>query len=174
MPRRLLAAISFSALLAILLSLIPTVDLLSNKEDVPVFQASRPIQLGEHNVVDLFTFMPTHYNIKRVRWENRSLYVDIVVQPTQKADLPVLYQDFYTLAYHTFQYTQNVNALLFRVVEEARENRRNARLLVAIEAKRPASLDQWKAPESVEHYPSYIEKMFPVRIEPYFRQRVIP
>ncbi|WP_134687407.1 hypothetical protein [Brevibacillus migulae] len=174
MPRRLLAAIAFSTVLAFLLSLIPTVGSLSQKEDVPAFQAAKPIVLGEHNLVDLFTFMQTHYNIKRVKWENRTLFVDIVVRPTEEADLSVLYRDFYTVAYDAFRYTQNVHSLFFRVVEEAKETRGNSTLLVAIEAKRPSDLKQWPAPEQVDNYSRYIEKTFPVRIEPYFRERVSP
>lgn len=174
MPRRLLAAITFSTLLALLLSLIPTVGLQYSKEDVPAFQATKPIQLSEHNLVDLFTFMQTQYNIKRVKWENRSLYVDIVVRPGEKADLPILYRDFYTIAYDTFLYTQNVNSLFFRVVEEAKGVRNQAKLLIAIEAAKPARIEQWAPPASVQNYPTYIEKTFSVRIEPYFRERVSP
>ena len=174
MPRRLLAAVAFSTLLALLLSLIPTVGTLSPKEDVPVFQAAKPIVLSEHNLVDLFTFMQTHYNIKRVKWENRTLFVDIMVRPREDADLSVLYRDFYTVAYDAFRYTQNVQSLFFRVVEEPKESRGNSTLLVAIEAKRPADLKEWLPPEQVDNYSSYIANTFPVRIEPYFRERVSP
>ncbi|NGQ94578.1 hypothetical protein G3578_05205 [Brevibacillus sp. SYP-B805] len=170
MPRSLLAAIACSALLALLLSLVPTVGLQTGGEHIPVFQATKPVVLGEHNLVDLFTFAQTHYNIKRVKWESPSLYVDLVVDQGQSADLSGIYRDFYTLAYDAFLYTANVDRLYFRMLEGKDE--RSARLLVSIRADRPRS--ELTPPDSVSDIASFVEHTFSVRIEPYFRKSVSP
>jgi hypothetical protein len=172
MPRNLIAAIAASTLLALMLSFVPGVTW--KEEDVPTFQASRPIELSEQNVVDLFTLVPTHYNIKRVKWENQSVFVDFVVGPKEKVELPLVYRDFYTLTYDMFHFTDNVKQVFFRLLEEGTERNSSAKLLVAIEAKRSQTSLQTQSPEAIADIEGYVKAVFPVRIDPYFQQRVTP
>jgi hypothetical protein len=172
MPRNLIAAIVASTLLALMLSFVPSVTW--KEEDVPTFQASRPIELSERNVVDLFTLVPTHYNIKRVKWENQSVFVDFAVGPKEKVELPLVYRDFYTLTYDMFHFTDNVKQVFFRLLEEGTERNSSAKLLVAIEAKRSQTSLQTQSPEAIADIEGYVKAVFPVRIDPYFQQRVTP
>jgi hypothetical protein len=174
MPKSLLAAIAISTLLALMLSIVPTIGLHKGREHIPVFQAAKPIVLHERNLVDLFTYIQTHYNIKRVKWENKSLFVDLVVRPHDLVELPLIYRDFYTLAYDVFLFTQNADHLFFRVLEEADEGKRSAKLLVSIQADRPRMKAALVPPEFVKDLTKYVEEAYPVRIEPYFRKRVSP
>ncbi|MFY0543054.1 hypothetical protein [Brevibacillus sp. H7] len=170
MPRNLLAAIVAASMLALLLSLVPTVTW--KGEDVPTFQASRPVELTEQNVVDLFTLVPTHYNIKRVKWENQSVFVDFVVRPAQQVDLPLVYRDFYTLTYDLFHFTGNTKQIYFRLLEEEKPS--TAKLLVAIEAKRTQTAAHAASPADIQDVRTHVEQRFPVRIDPYFHERVSP
>jgi hypothetical protein len=170
MPRNLLVAIVAASMLALLLSFVPA--LTSKEADVPAFRESRPVGLNEQNVVDLFTLVPTHYNIKRVKWENQSVFVDFVVRPAQKVELSLVYRDFYTLSYDLFRFTDNTKRVYYRLLEE--EQTATARLLVAIEAKRSQTEAYKTSPDEMQDVQAFVEKTFPVRIDPYFRERVIP
>jgi hypothetical protein len=172
MPRNLIAAIVASTLLALILSFVPTVTW--KEADVPAFQTSRPVELNEQNVVDLFTLVPTHYNIKRVKWENQSVYVDLAVGPKEKVELPSVYRDFYTLTYDLFHFTDNVKQVFFRLLEEGTERPESAKLLVAIEAKRSQTSTYARSPEAIADMQEYVEAVFPVRIDPYFQERISP
>ncbi|WP_039070931.1 hypothetical protein [Brevibacillus borstelensis] len=171
MPRRLFVAIAMSAFLAAMLSWVPT---LSWKQvDVPAFQAARPVELSEQNVVDLFTFMTTHYNIKRVKWENPSVFVDLAVSPKDRIDANRVFHDFYAVTYDLFRLTGNVEHVYFRLLEKE-EVENTSKLLVAIEANRPDRAAYFVSPTDVEDYETHVKTRFPVRVEPYFYERVSP
>lgn len=174
MPRNLLAAFFVSAVLALLLSFVPSVTWKTSKQEIPTFQASHPVELSEQNVVDLFTLVPTHYNIKRVKWENQSVYVDFVVNPSEQVELTLVYRDFYTLTYDAFHFTDNVRQVFFRILEERQDKPAAAKLLVAIEASRPRYISDLSFPDSIKDVRTYVENTFPVRVDPYFSERVIP
>ncbi|MDA5106871.1 MULTISPECIES: hypothetical protein [Brevibacillus] len=171
MPRRLLAAIAVSTLLALMLSLVPGVPW--NQPDIPAFQASRPVDLSEQNVVDLFTFMSTHYNIKRVKWENPSVHVDLAVSSGQRAELPLVYRDFYVLVRDLFRLTANVEQVYIRLLE-VEPDTPAPKLLIAVEAQRKDKSAYETPPEQIADLESHIRARFPVRIDPYFYQRVSP
>lgn len=174
MPRNLLAAFAVSALLALMLSFVPTVKWNQSDPDVATFQMSEPIMLSEQNLVDLFTLVPTHYNIKRVKWENESIFVDFLVRPGDAVDLPLIYRDFYSLTYDVFLRTRNAKRVFFRLLEAEKDDIRRAKLLVAIEAERPHNTAALFPPESVKDIKMYVEETFPVRLDPYFHERVSP
>lgn len=175
MPRHFLAALMVSVMLALLLSAVPAIQRLDGgTAHVSVFHPAKPIWLSEQNLVDLFTSVSTHYNIKRVKWENRALYVDLRVDGRHQAELTQVYRDFYALAYQAFLHTQNVQQLYFRLLEEAASSRHSAKLLVAIQAARPQDLSALKSPEAVQDIAMYVEEHFPVHVEPYFQQGVRP
>jgi len=171
MPRRLFAAIAMSAFLALMLSLVPNAGW--KRSDVPTFQVSRPIHLSEQNVVDLFTSVETHYNIKRIKWENPSIYVDAVVKPAAKVELSRVYRDFYSLTHELFTLTDNVRHIYFRLLEET-DAPRVSRLLVAIEAGSANQPAFEKAPDQLTDVKSYVKQTFPIRIDPYFYERISP
>ncbi|RNB88993.1 hypothetical protein EDM59_07830 [Brevibacillus nitrificans] len=171
MPRRLFAAIAVSAFLALMLSLVPNTGW--KRTDVPTFQASRPIHLSEQNALDLFTSMTTHYNIKRIKWDNPSLYVDLAVKPSDKVELSEVYQDFYSLTHELFTLTDNVKQVYFRVLEE-RDTPKESRLLVAIESN-GTDADAFDKPLATQvDVEQYVRDSFPVRIDPYFYERISP
>ncbi|WNC17251.1 hypothetical protein [Brevibacillus brevis] len=171
MPRRLLAAIAVSALLAFLLSLVPSARW--KQTDIPTFQASRPIDLSERNALDLFTTVPTHYNIKRIKWENPSVYVDLAVKPEEKVELSRVYLDFYSLTRELFAVTANVKHVYFRLLEE-KDVPKESRLLVAIESSDANQAAFGKPPEEIPDVDTYVRGAFPVRIDPYFYERISP
>lgn len=171
MPRRLFAAIAVSTFLAILLSLVPSTAW--KKADVPTFQATHPVYLSEQNMMDLFTLVPTHYNIKRIKWENSSVYVDLAVQPAQKVELSHVYQDFYGLTHDLFTLTNNVKLVYFRLLED-QESAKGAKLLVAIQSDKNQPQAYSKPLEELPDVSAYVKSTFPVRIEPYFYERISP
>ncbi len=175
MPRNLLAAISVCALLALLLSYIPTVSYHQNTA-VPTFQPAQPLLLSKQNVVDLFTFVQTHYNIKRVKWEDQSIYVDLAVNGTEKLELPLIYRDFYSLAYQSLQTTRNVQHVYFRLLEEQanQDADQPPKMLVAIQADRPAKKETLPALQEIHDLPEFVENHFFVRQDPFFQERVSP
>jgi len=174
MPRHYLAAMMISVMLALLLSAVPAIQKRDDTTHISVFHPIKPIWLSEQNLVDLFTSVSTHYNIKRVKWENRALYVDLRVAGRHNADLPQAYRDFYALAYQAFLHTRNVQQLYFRLLEEAASSRHSAKLLVAIQATRPQDLSELKPPEAVQDITMFVEEHFPVHVEPYFQPSVRP
>ena len=171
MPRKLFLAIAASTLMALMLSLVPGTTWFS--EEVETFQRARPIQLTEQNGFDLFTMVSTHYNIKRIKWEKPAVYVDLTVRPGEKVELSRVYQDFYNWAYDLFTYTENVKQVYFRVLEESGKGR-NARLLVAIQADRSAMADRMLSGYAGQDAATFVKNRFPVRIDPYFYERMIP
>jgi hypothetical protein len=174
MPRNLLAAFAVSALLALMLSLVPSVKWNPAKQDVATFQMAEPVAVSEQNLVDLFTLVPTHYNIKRVKWENESIFVDFLVTPRDGVELPLIYRDFYSLTYDMFLRTRNVKRVFFRLLEAEQDSIRSSKLLVAIEAERPRNTAVLFPPETIKDIKMYVEETFPVRLDPYFHERVSP
>ncbi|WP_238933634.1 hypothetical protein [Brevibacillus choshinensis] len=170
-PRRLFAAIAVSAFLALMLSLVPNAGW--NQTDVPTFQASRPIHLSEQNALDLFTTVETHYNIKRIKWENSSVYVDLAVKPKETVELTRVYRDFYSLTHELFTNTDNVKQVYFRMLEETDEPREQ-RLLVAIDSSRAKESAVSKPIADLQDVDRYVKGSFPVRIDPYFYERISP
>jgi hypothetical protein len=156
MPRKLFLAIAVSALLAMLLSLVPGDRW--QEANLATFQPSQPIQLTERNALDLFTMVSTHYNIKRIKWDHAAVYVDLAVKPRQNVELPFVYQDFHNMTNQLFSLTYNVNQVYFRLLEESDLLNGN-RLLVAIQTDRQSHSNQ---------------TTFPIRIEPYFYERISP
>lgn len=172
MPRNLFAALLVSACLALLLSFVPSVRWHGSVTDVPAFQSQKPIVLNQQNLVDLFTLARTHYNIKRVKWENGSLYVDFSLTASDSADVKALYQDTYEVAYRAFQFTRNVQHLFFRLLETQADQ--SSRLLVAIQADRPQAGVIFPAPDRVDDIQAFVERLFIVRFEPGFAERIRP
>jgi L-lysine 2,3-aminomutase len=171
MPRNLFVAIAVSTFLALMLSLVPGASW--KQADVPTFQTSRPIQLNEQNALDLFTMVATHYNIKRIKWENSSVYVDLAVLPAQEVQLSHVYQDFYGLTYNVFTLTDNVQQVYFRLLEES-DTAEGSRLLVAIHSNRSNHSAYAKSMAEMTDVATYVRSTFPVRIEPYFYERISP
>lgn len=171
MPRKLFMAIALSTFLAMLLSLVPQAAW--ERQDVETFRASRPIQLNEQNGLDLFTSISTHYNIKRIKWAYPAVYVDLSVSPGEKVELSQVYEDFYNWSYDLFTYTDNVRQVYFRLLEE-NATTRISRLLVAIQSDRGAMADGALAGDAEGDISTYVKSRFPVRIDPYFYERITP
>lgn len=171
MPRNLFIALLISTGLALLLSLVPEVGG-DRPGEVETFQQAQPIYLDEQNLVDLFTLSATHYNIKRVKWDNRSLYVDFAVPSSQLVDEKLLLEDFYSLVYKTFTMTYNVEHFFFRLLEI--DHRDTVRLLLAINAARPLDLTSLLPPEQIADLGRYIKQTFELRLDPELEQRFRP
>ncbi|MGE5703854.1 MAG: hypothetical protein ACM32O_15115, partial [Clostridia bacterium] len=154
MPRNLLVALLMSGLLALLLSLVPSVYR-NDRSAVPTLRHAEPIVLTNQNVVDLFTFLPTHYNIKRVKWEEQSIYVDLTVSDKQPPELVQAYRDFYLLAQRVLTNTQNVKRFHYRLMEEPVDQPH--RLLVAISASRPLQQAQMIDANDLTAIKRYVE-----------------
>lgn len=174
MPRNLLAAFAISALLALLLSFVPEVKWKPAGQDIATFQSTSPIVVSEQNLVDLFTLVPTHYNIKRVKWENESIFVDFAVGPSDKVELSAVYRDFYTFAYDVFHYTSNAKKVFYRMVEEEKDQEQSAKILVAIQAERPQTNQELFAPDTIKDIKMFVEERYPVLLDPYFSESVSP
>lgn len=171
MPRKLLVVIIFSTFLAFALSLIPTLSAERVNGDLPAFHEFRQTTLTQENLVDLFTLTPTHYNIKRVKWENRAIYVDFSVTPAEKVDLSLYYYDVYALIHKTFRWTNNVDHLYIRLLDDVDQT---SRLLIALQANRPQTIRDLPAPDRVKDTKLFVEKTFQVRIEPALSDRISP
>ena len=171
MPRQLLIMVCVSAFMAFAISFLPSMAKTPYSQEMAVFSEHQQMNLTEQNLVDLFTLMPTHYNIKRVKWENRAIFVDLSVTPEEKLDVPVFYLDTYTLIHRTFRLTKNVEHVFLRLLEE---DKQTAKLLVYIQATRPLSIRDLPAPERVTDPQKYVESTFQVRIEPALHERVHP
>ncbi|EJL32107.1 MULTISPECIES: hypothetical protein [Brevibacillus] len=171
MPRQLLMAIAVSTFLALMLSLVPTNQWM--QADIPTFQSARAIHLSEQNALDLFTRMSTHYNIKRIKWENPSIYVDFVVKPAEKVELNTVYQDFYRLTYDLRTYADNVGPVYYRLLEET-DPPKESRLLIAIQSTTGNLAGHDKPLTDPSDIQSFVSSTFPIRIEPYFYERISP
>lgn len=171
MPRNLLAAVMMSALLALLLSFLPSIRA-NDPYAVPTFRQNQPVVLTKQNMVDLFTFLPTHYNIKRVKWEEKSIYVDLAVSEKQPAELVQAYRDFYLLCKQSLAMTQNVQQLNFRLMEEPLDQ--PAKLLVAISARRPMQQNEPIDLNDLDAIKQYVEGKFQVLVDPFFHENISP
>ncbi|MGG1659645.1 hypothetical protein [Brevibacillus sp. NRS-1366] len=171
MPRNLFMAIAVSTFLALMLSLVPSSGW--KGADVPTFHAAHPIHLSEQNALDLFTMVETHYNIKRIKWENSSIYVDLAVKSDQKVELPHVYQDFYGLTHDLFTLTDNVKQVYFRLLEVT-DTPKESRLLVAIQSNSENQAAHATPLTELSDVESYVRDTFPVRIDPYFYERISP
>ncbi|WP_126427313.1 hypothetical protein [Brevibacillus marinus] len=171
MPRKLLTAIAVSTFLALLVSLVPTVPQRGSGGDIAAYRPVAPIVLSEQNLVDLFTMIPTHYNIKHVKWESRSLYVDIAVAPSERLTEQLLFQDVYSLLYRCFQLTRNVDHLFFRLLE--RDEGRSVKLLVAIQVDRPPGVFHFPPPEQMANPQQLINGVASkLRFEPAYEDKL--
>ncbi|WP_400163792.1 hypothetical protein ACAF76_012025 [Brevibacillus sp. TJ4] len=171
MPRKMFMAIAVATFLAMMLSLVPGATLY--RKDIETFQASRPIQLNEKNGIDLFTTISTHYNIKRVKWQQPAVYVDLSVMPGERVELSHVYQDFYSWSSDMFTYTENVGQVYFRLLEE-NATTRTSRLLVAIQSDRATMAESTLSKDAEGDISTYVKSTFPVRIDPYFYERITP
>ncbi|WP_312108613.1 hypothetical protein [Brevibacillus reuszeri] len=171
MPRKFVTAIAVSTLIALLLSLVPSNSWKMN--DIPTFQATHPIHLSEQNTLDLFTRVETHYNIKRIKWENSSIYVDLAVNSDQKVELPHVFYDFYGLTHDLFTLTDNVKQVYFRLLEVT-DTTQDSKLLVAIQSSNDNLPNPIKPLAELSDVEAYVRDTFPVRIEPYFYERISP
>lgn len=171
MPRNLLVAVMMSALLALLLSILPSIRNI-DPHAVPTFRQNQPLVLTKQNVVDLFTFVQTHYNIKRVKWEEQSIYVDVAVSEKQPAELSNAYRDFYLLAYQTLALTQNIQHFYFRLMDEPQDQ--PSKFVVAITAKRPLQQEEPIDVNDSVAIKRYVESKFQVRIDPFFQETISP
>ena len=171
MPRNLFMAIAVSVFLALMLSLVPATSW--KHADIPTFQDAHPIHLNEQNTLDLFTMVETHYNIKRIKWENSSIYVDLAVKSDQKVELPYVYRDFYGLTQDLFTFTDNVKQVYFRLLE-VNDTPKESRLLVAIQTNREKQAAHSIPLAELSDVETYVTDTFPVRIEPYFYERISP
>ncbi|MGD8189199.1 hypothetical protein ACQCN2_04275 [Brevibacillus ginsengisoli] len=171
MPRQLLAVLCLATCLAFALSLIPSIAVQSPYKELPVFQEIRQVDLTQQNIVDLFTLMPTHYNIKRIKWENRSIFVDFVITPTETIGLSTFYGDVYNIMYRTFRMTTNIDHLFVRLLDEGDQS---SKLLIAITGNRPGSIRDLPSPDNVDNPQYLVEKTFQVRVEPITEERISP
>ena len=138
-----------------------------------IAQTSHTVQLSERNVLDLFTLTPTHYKMKRIKWENPSVYVDLIVKPGENVNESHVYRDFYALTYGLLTHTDNVGQVYFRLLEES-DQPKESRLLVAIQTA-GANLKSFSKPAAeVADVDSFVRNTFPVRIDPYFYERISP
>ncbi|WP_139489174.1 hypothetical protein [Brevibacillus dissolubilis] len=160
MTRSFVAGIAASVGLALALSIVPSVTMNGQEKDMPTFQAMPSFDLSEHNVADLFTSTRTHYNIKRVKWQENTLLVEVRLQQGEVPDRRQLYEDAYTLAYHSFSRTRNVSHLTYRVtVGDAH--------LMSMDADRPADF-KWTPPKQVDNIEDAVQQRFTVRKEAQF------
>jgi hypothetical protein len=97
----------------------------------------------------------------------------LAVKPSDKVELSHVYQDFYSLTHELFTLTDNVKQVYFRVLEE-RDTPKESRLLVAIESN-GTDADAFDKPlEAQMDVEQYVRDSFPVRIDPYFYERISP
>lgn len=171
MPRKLLTAIAVSTLLALVVSLFPTVPQSGSGGEIAAYRPVAPIVLSEQNLVDLFTMLPTHYNIKHVKWESRSLYVDIAVAPSERLAESLLFADVYSLLYRSFQLTRNVDHLFVRLLETG--GAQPVKLLVAMQIDRPPGVYHFPPPQQMtDPQQLIIGVASKIRFEPRYEDRL--
>ncbi|GAB7387504.1 hypothetical protein BSNK01_13410 [Bacillaceae bacterium] len=132
--RNMFFAIFFSTLLALLLSFLPNADWLKHgSSELPVFEnGRRPVQLDEENLVDMLLQNPTYYPIRRVKWENRNLFIDLALTPDKAKNEWEVYRDLANLVGLAFAETDNVERIFTRLLRANEEEE----VLVALSAER--------------------------------------
>lgn len=146
LTRGLFLAVFTSVILALMLSILPTVELgdLNNDSGISVFKPmERPLVLRQNNVADVLLTTSYHLKIHRIDWSNSILTVDFTV------DLPFasksdVYLDFWKTVFLGLKQTTNVNEVHTRVYVVSGQNQKE--LAVAMVARRsnlPSSI-QWQ------------------------------
>jgi hypothetical protein len=161
--RGLFLAVITSAVLALMLSFLPTVEMGNLKLDqgVSVLKLiEHPLTLNMDNVPDVILNKSYHQKVHRIEWQNSILTVDFIVE-LKDARKSWLYQDLWKMAFLGLKNTTNVKEVHTRVYIETGENR--SELAVAMVAKRkmlPASVD-WEE-DKTESIRIQLESMFDI------------
>ena len=111
----LLTAIGGSLAIALLISIIPVIQLSSEEQ---VFAHRSGFTLEKGNLVDFLAEVPIQPRIHRVTWREKALEIDLMVEAQSSTGPDDIYRALYHLASHALVGTTNVEELLVRVLSE--------------------------------------------------------
>ena len=115
LSKGMLAAISLSVIIALLISVIPYLELFKLDRDLPVFKQQKQYMISENNIVDFIASFSTKMKIKRVTWQHDALSIDLLLSKDSQVDTEIIYQELYQIIQKGFVQTDNVKEMLIRV-----------------------------------------------------------
>lgn len=143
MSRNMFFALLLSTFIALLLSFLPEADWRQHPlTETPVFQNEQtPVTLNAMNLVDFMSEQPLESAIRKVKWNENHLFVDLYEREGQASE-KIIYRDLANLIHHVFSQTNNVQQIFARYVvnEPSRE------ILASLAVKR----DEWRRSPDIE------------------------
>ena len=151
--KRLLLVSAITAIITVLLSVLPQVDSRTTgiSGDVAVFRSSPIKRLSTDNLVGSMIGLQLTLKLKKVAWRQAVLSVDLVIDEMGN-NTKAWMEDMQRLLYLAFVQTDNVNRVLVRFVEESAEGAAaNTRMAAAADVRRT---DEWLSTELSKTVPS--------------------
>ncbi|MCF6095334.1 hypothetical protein L1765_15355 [Microaerobacter geothermalis] len=157
--RNLFFAVVFSTMLAIILSFLPTMELSQNgSSDIPVFQSKETV-LTKSNLVDFLRGQSFQHPIRRVKWENGSLFIDFYITSPKQLNKKVVFDDFSKVLNMSFYSTTNVKQVFIRLINLSSESPRET-MMVALSGDRENVRLVRKIPSKSDELKIFLETYF--------------
>lgn len=132
---RIIITAAISALVAIILSLLPKLDPYAQSDAAAVWTSNRAAQLTDRNLVDLLVQVPLQLRIRKVELNESNLSIDLSLP--KSAEAASVYRDLYTIAQTMQVKTKNVNKVWVRVIDySGTAGNSSAQLVLAMIADR--------------------------------------
>lgn len=111
MVRTLANSIVLAIGIAVALSFLPSVDMMSNGE-VSVFQRDNPTALSEETIVDFLSLQQSRFDYRHVKWDAQNLTLQVDFTADGNPAKAVIAEDWLRFTQGVFQSTSNVATLL--------------------------------------------------------------
>lgn len=132
---RILLTAMLSALLALALSLLPSIDQVNGeKNGFPAFRHSWSTQLASGNLADWLARLPFELDIRKADWHEPILDIDLYIPATGVAD-DAVYRDLYRLTQSAFYELTNIRQVLVRIMAPDQSGN-GVQLLLSMDARK--------------------------------------
>jgi hypothetical protein len=137
LARGIFLAVLTSSLLALMFSLLPTVDLkkLKTSQGISVFKTEQPqvIILNRENIPDFLLERDYNQRLRGIDWQQPILTIDFLMNP-ERVDPLEVYKDLFDIVHLGLNKTSNVQEVLARVYIQTGQGK--SELGIAMIAKR--------------------------------------
>jgi hypothetical protein len=156
---RLLITSIVSTLIVLSLSLLPQLE---DGWNSPIFKSAKAEPVSELNIVDIMSKLQLHLRIRKVEVSRAIVSIDLFTSPS--SDRKEIVKDVYAISQVMFNRSSNINQVLVRVLDGAKQTGGSASLLLALDARRekmPKPESKYKA-ESLQELENFLQSHFHV------------
>lgn len=117
MVRTLASSIVIAIGIAVALSFLPSVDLMSNNE-VSVFRGEDALTLSKDNLVEFLSVYKTSYTYRHVEWDEQKRLLQVDFTANEQHDKTEIAAEWWRFTQDIFHFTGNVETLVCRLYNE--------------------------------------------------------